>query len=146
MTGFERSVDVQAPPAVIWRLISRVGDWPSWTPTVTSVEALDGLELQVGARFELRQPKLKPAVWTVRSVTAGREFVWSKGGAGLQLTAAHSIAAASSGAARLTISVRLSGVLAPLLWPLAGPLTRQYVTQEVESLKAAAERAACNLA
>jgi hypothetical protein len=142
MTGFETSVNVQAPPAVIWRLLSRVGDWPSWTPTVTSVEALDGPELAVGARFRLRQPKLRPAVWTVRSVSAGREFVWGKAGAGLQVTAAHSIAAASSGATRLTIGVRLSGVLAPVLWPLAGPLTRQYVTQEVEALKAAAERAA----
>lgn len=141
MIGFEASLDIQAPLAIVWSVLSDVSRWPNWTPTVTSVEGLNGLELQVGAQFRLRQPNLQPAVWTVRSLTAGREFSWTSTGPGIQATAAHSIAAASNGATKLALSVQFSGILARVLWTLTGRLTREYVTREAQSLKSVAERA-----
>ncbi len=35
---FEKSVLVRATPAAIWEVLSDLDGWPSWTPSVTSVE------------------------------------------------------------------------------------------------------------
>ena len=55
---YEVSVDIDATPGEVWNVLTDVGRWPEWTPTVTRVERLDLGPFQVGSTVMIRQPKL----------------------------------------------------------------------------------------
>ena len=59
MTDFAIAVEISAPPDRVWALMSDIGRWPEWTPTVTRVDPLDPGPLAVGHRARIRQPRLK---------------------------------------------------------------------------------------
>ncbi|MBS0264157.1 MAG: SRPBCC family protein [Planctomycetes bacterium] len=140
MPAFETALEIHAAPQVVWDVLSRVTHWPDWTPTVTAVEALTGPELRTGAQFLIRQPRLRPAVWTVSSVTPGTEFTWQMSVPGVHASASHVVTDTGRGMSQLKLQVVMTGMLAPLLWWLVGRLTRQYVVTEAESLKKYVER------
>jgi len=62
---FAISVDIAAPPPVVWAVMRDVERWPEWTTTVTRIERLDSGPLTVGSRLRIRQPKLLPADWWI---------------------------------------------------------------------------------
>jgi len=76
MADFIRSVDIDAPPDVVWRTVRDVERWPEWTPTVTSLRLVDPGPLALGSRARIRQPRLPPATWQVTELDDGRGFVW----------------------------------------------------------------------
>ena len=63
---YEVSVDIDATPGEVWNVLTDVGRWPEWTPTVTRVERLDLGPFQVGSTVMIRQPRLPPTVWRVQ--------------------------------------------------------------------------------
>lgn len=65
MPSYEVFIDIQAPPDLIWPVLSDVVAWPDWLPTVTSVQPLQGRSLELGSRYTVTQPKLRPATWVV---------------------------------------------------------------------------------
>ena len=71
----ERTVDIAAPVEKVWAAMTDVQRWSEWTPTVTSVDLLDGGPVRVGSPVRIRQPRLPAAVWTEslkRRCEAGR--------------------------------------------------------------------------
>ena len=138
MPGLQHSVTVAAPPERVWELITDVEGWPALVPTVDAVERLDDGPLAVGSRTRLQQPKLPEAVWTVTELDPGRSFTWASSSPGVAITAGHVVEPHADGS-RLSLSVDISGLIAPLGWLMTKSLTKRYVETEAASIKAAAE-------
>lgn len=134
---FEITVDVAAPPERVWSLLADVERLPALTPSMESVELLDG-PLRVGARARIRQPRLAQAVWTVTEFTDGESFTWESRGPGVTTTGGHLVTPAADGAT-LQLTLVQSGPLAPVIGLLFGRRARAYVTMEANGLKKAAE-------
>src|SRR5262245_19735749 len=94
---FSISVEIAAPPARVWAVMSDVVNWPVWTASVKSVRLLNGPPLRVGSLALVRQPKLPPAVWKVVEIEPDRGFVWTSGAPGMRVTARHGVEPAANG-------------------------------------------------
>lgn len=138
---FQTSQDIAAPAAVVWRVLSRIADWPAWNPTVSSIEPLDGPELRPGARFTVRQPRLRPATWRVSSIEPNEGFTWIMRTVGVTASAFHRVSATSEYTSMVVLSIGFSGPMAAVIWLLVGRITRRYVVREALSLKRASEQA-----
>ena len=55
----EDSVEIAAPPQLVWDVFSDVERWSEWTDSVTSLTGLDGPALAVGKRFAIKQPGMQ---------------------------------------------------------------------------------------
>jgi uncharacterized membrane protein len=135
---YETTRDIAAPAPRAWDMLSAVEAWPQWLPTVDNVEALDGSPLQVGRRYRITQPKLRPAVWKVTEIEPGHRFVWRAASPGLEMIAEHAIESVGEHA-RVRLSYEFRGLLGGLLGKAFGRLTRDYIGREAETLKARAE-------
>jgi uncharacterized protein YndB with AHSA1/START domain len=138
MPTYEASISIAAPRETVWRPLADVAAWPDWLPTVTSVRALDAAQLELGARFLVKQPKLQPATWVVTVLEPPRRFVWAAHSPGLRMTADHVVDESLSGA---TVSLRFSfgGFLGGLIGRLFRATTEAYLAQEAAALKRKAE-------
>jgi len=134
------TVQVQAPAAVVWAVFADVERWPDWTPSVTSVEPLDG-PLARDARFAIRQPRLPRLVWRVVDLEPGRSWVWRAGGPGGRTFAHHLVEAQDDGSTLVTQRIDQRGI-SVLFGLLSRGLTRRYLAEEAAGLKAACERRA----
>lgn len=137
---FEATIDIQAPPTAVWRVLSDVAAWPAWLPTVTAVEPLDARELAPGARYLVRQPRLRATTWVVDEVDAPRRFTWSARSPGLQMVARHTVAPTAAGSA-ITLSFTFAGWIGLVVARLYGRLTASYLEQEAAALKRSVESA-----
>jgi uncharacterized membrane protein len=135
------TIDIAAPPSDVWTVMIDVERWREWTPTITSIERLDGGPFRVGSRARVRQPKLPTAVWTVISLVPGRYFEWHNMSAGLRSVAGHRVEPSPGGGSTVTLTFSWSGWLAWLIRLVYGKLARRYVRTEAESLKRWCERA-----
>ena len=63
MPTYRVTENIAAPAARAWAPLRNVLAWPEWLPTVTSVTPLGVSNLEIGARFRVLQPKLRPAIW-----------------------------------------------------------------------------------
>jgi hypothetical protein len=99
------------------------------------VEPLDGAQLRVGSRYLVRQPKLRPATWVVTELEPPRRFEWQARSPGLLMIADHRIRESGDGSVEVTLRFSFHGLLGALVGRLFGRITRQYLLQEVASLK-----------
>jgi hypothetical protein len=67
-------IRIAAPPEIVWQLISRIAEWPSWNDEIKSAE-LDG-PLAPGSRFRWRSGPGQIAS-TLRDVTVGEALEWT---------------------------------------------------------------------
>lgn len=121
-----------------WRLLSTVGEWPRWLPTVQSVEALDGEALRVGARFHIQQPSLRPATWSVTSLDPGASFTWEARAPGLLMRAEHFVSARGAAACNVTLRFGFGGMLGRLVAARYGATAQRYLGIEAQALRAEA--------
>jgi uncharacterized membrane protein len=132
-------MDIRAPAARVWNLLSAVESWPRWLPTVARVEVLDGTPLQIGRRYRIEQPKLRPALWTVTVLEPGRRFTWEARSPGMTMVADHFVEPVGTDAVRVHLSFVFKGPLGALFGRLFGRLTREYLAQEAVALKQQAQ-------
>lgn len=72
----EDSVEIDAPPQLVWDVFSEVERWPEWTASVTSLIGRDGPTLAVGRRFAIKQPGMAKLVWKVTEIDPGTSWTW----------------------------------------------------------------------
>jgi uncharacterized membrane protein len=133
-----KTVDIDAPPEKVFSVLCDVEHWPEWTPTMNSVQRLDKGPLAVGSSAQVRQPKLRPAVWQVTEFEDNRNFTWTTRAPGLRMKAGHLVEPRGSGS-RVALSFEMSGLIAPLVSRLYGGLIEQYVAAETQGLKKRSE-------
>lgn len=138
---FKISVDIEAPPARVWAVMSDVERWPEWTESVRSVKRLDKGPFIVGSRARVFQPRLAPAVFEVTELAEGRYFTWVTRSFGVSATAKHSVESMNKGT-RATLSIDFQGALSRLMVPLMRKLIEHYLDLEAAGLKRRSEEAA----
>lgn len=139
MPSYNASVSIASAREAVWRVLATVTDWPTWLPTVSSVEALDGRPLALGARYKIIQPKLRPAIWTVTNLEPPRRFAWQSRSQGVLVVADHMIEDLSPGKSNVLLRISFSGLLtAPVGW-FARSVMESYLAQEAAALKLKAE-------
>lgn len=132
---FETSIDIDADPSAVWAALTDVERWPTWTASMTKVERLDEGPFSVGSKARIRQPKLPVTVWEVVDVEPDCAFAWVSRAPGSTTRAEHRVVPRSGGGASVTLTVRLTGLLAPVVWLLTSRVTRRYVRMEAAGLK-----------
>lgn len=135
---FSRGIDVHAPPDRVWSAIVDVERWHEWTPSISSIERLDDGPLKIGSSARVRQPKLRPAVWQVIELEEGRGFTWETKSSGVRSVGGHWIQPAAGGC-RVVLSLRLCGLLAPIVSLAARGLIERYLSLEADGLKQRSE-------
>jgi hypothetical protein len=141
---FSITTEIDAPPEVVFAVLSEVERWPEWTPTVTRVERLGdaGAPLALGSRLRIVQPKVPPAEWTVTALEPGRGFRFVSRSPGATVEANHWAEPAGAGHSRVTLSVTFAGLLGRAIgWMMRG-LNRRYIAQEAAGLKRRSEERA----
>jgi carbon monoxide dehydrogenase subunit G len=133
-----KTVDIDAPPERVFAVLCDIEHWPEWTPTMSSVQRLDKGSLAVGSSAQVRQPKLRPAVWQVSEFEDNRNFTWTTRAPGLRMKAGHLVEPWGSGS-RVALSFEMSGLIAPLMARLYGGLIERYVATESQGLKKRSE-------
>ena len=74
-----RSVDRRMPvaPAVVWRLLADVAEWPRWGPSVRRAKLDDGSRtLHAGARGTVWTAVGVPLRFTITDFEPGRRWAW----------------------------------------------------------------------
>jgi len=129
-------LEIEASIERLWALTVAVEDWPTFTPTVTSVARLDAGPLGVGSRVRLKQPGQPLRVWTVTELEPPRRFAWSTRLLGCTMTGVHELLPTDAGT-RNVLRVELAGWTAGLVGlMLRGPIARAIATEN-EAFKAA---------
>lgn len=128
-------VDIDATPDAVWTVLTDVERWPEWTASMILVRRLEEGPFGMGSRARVRQPGLPPAVYTVTEYEPGRAFSWAARSPGVTVIGGHHVGPRGDGHATVRLTVRLTGVLAPLVGLFAARPARRYVAMEAEGLK-----------
>ncbi|WP_045877569.1 SRPBCC family protein [Pseudofrankia sp. DC12] len=149
---YETSVRVAASADQVWAVLRDVERWPEWTPTVSRVDRVESApeyvpgadgpagELTKGDVVSIKQPRMPTLSWTVLDWSPAGFFSWSASSGGVTTVAEHRIDRTDDLGVTVTLSVRQSGPLAPVVGLLTGRQTRRYVDTEAEGLKRRCER------
>jgi uncharacterized protein YndB with AHSA1/START domain len=138
MTQYLKTVDLDAPPSRAWKVLSDVERWPEWTASITRIERLDALPLQVGARFRVKQPKLAANDWQVTMAEPSAGFTWETRSPGLHIVGEHLINPIGNGTC-VVLRLRFNGWLGKLMGRLGRKLILEYLDMEAADLKKAVE-------
>lgn len=132
------TLDIGASIETVWNLTVDVERWPEIAPTMTSVKRLDDGPIAVGSEARIKQPGLRPAVWTVTSVEAPTRFVWETRLGTVRMIAGHHLQSTEHGT-RNRLTLELTGFGSGLLSFAATRRLRRFITTENLGFKQAAE-------
>jgi uncharacterized membrane protein len=136
----ESSIEIDTPASVVWDVFVDAEQWPSWTASVTRIEALDGPGIEVGKRFKIKQPRLMPLVWQVTEVEPGVSWTWRQRSLGGTTLASHEVV--PQGPDRTLVRQRIDqrGPVGVMVGVLMHRLTRRYLDLEAQGLKTCSEQ------
>jgi uncharacterized membrane protein len=133
--SFAASISIDAPAERVWSVMTDVERWPEWTASISKVERLDHGPFGLGSRARITQPKLGRVVWTVTAFEPNRYFAWTTSAAGTTGIAEHQVSPGPGDSVSVTLTIRQTGLLAPLIALLTAGLTRRYLNMETQGLK-----------
>jgi uncharacterized membrane protein len=136
---FEQTTDVDAPQQRVWDVLTDLEAWPQRIETVDVVELLTPAPLGEGSRVRLKQPKLPEGIWEVTVWDAPSYFEFRQQSGGTTNVAGHRVEALEEGRSRLTLTLDMRGLLAPVVGRIFTGLTNRYMTIEAQGMKRAAE-------
>ena len=134
MTQYQTSITINASQETVWKVLSDVVNWNTWTPTVTKTEVFNTPELKLGNRYKVFQPKLQPAEWTVTILEAS-SFTWESKMPGMHMLAEHIVSAKDANQSEVTLTFAFNGWFGKLIGKMYGKLTQEYIETEAQSLK-----------
>ena len=135
----ESTIEIEAPAAAVWAVFADVERWPQWTASVDRITALDGAGLEVGTRYEIKQPRLPRLVWEVTEVAPGSGWTWRQRSPGATSLAIHEVVAMGPAQTLVRQRIEQSGPLGVVNGVLMRPLIRRYLRLEGAGLKARVE-------
>jgi len=133
-TDFIITVEIPAPPPLVWSVMADVERWPEWTASISRVKRLSPGPLRVGSRVWIHQPKLPPAFWQVTELNPGVGFSWVNVAPGMRITGRHAMEATATGT-RVTLSIHYAGWLGALVARWKRDLNERYLALEANGLK-----------
>jgi uncharacterized membrane protein len=136
----ESSVAIDAPASLVWEVFTDVERWPEWTASVTELVGLDGREIAVGKRFQIKQPKLPTLVWEVTDLEPGVSWTWTQRSAGASTLAHHTLSPLSDVRTLVRQTLDQRGPIGALVGRLMRGTTRRYLAMEAQGLKARSEQ------
>src|ERR1700758_4737362 len=134
------SIEIEAPPQLVWDVFTDVEHWPDWTSSVTSLVGLDAPALAVGRRFAIKQPGMSKLVWTVTEIEPGSSWTWVQRSPGVLVSARHDVIAEPGGRTLVRQKLEQRGVLGALVGRLMAKKTRRFLELEAQGLKARSEQ------
>jgi uncharacterized membrane protein len=134
----EQTIEIDAPPEVVWSVMQDVERWPEWTASTQRVKRLDDGPFALGSRARIKQPGFPEVEWQVTSIEPGRSFAWETRAPGQHMVGIHRIEPTDSGS-RVTLGVRSSGPVAVVIGLLFGGRARNFVEIEARGLKRRSE-------
>ena len=134
------SIEIAAPPRLVWDVFSDVERWPDWTDSVTSLAGLDGPAVAVGKRFAIKQPGMQKLVWRVTEIDPGSSWTWVQRSPGVLVTARHWVIAQPGGGTLVRQQLDQRGVLGALVGRLMVKKTKRFLELEAQGLKARSEQ------
>jgi uncharacterized membrane protein len=135
----DSSVEIEAPAPVVWEVYADVARWPDWTASVTSVVPLDGPEIEVGKRFEIKQPRMPKLVWEVTEVEPGTSWTWRQHSPGGTTFASHELVV-RDGNTLVRQRIDQRGPIGVVVGVLMRRRTKRYLALESQGLKASSEQ------
>jgi len=136
----DRSIVIDAPAPVVWDVFVDVVGWPTWTTSVERIVPLDGPEIRVGNRFEIKQPHLPKLVWEVTDVASGRSWTWRQRSRGATTIASHEVVAQDGGKTLVQQRIDQRGPVGVTVGWLTRRLTNRYLDLEAQGLRACSEQ------
>lgn len=136
----EDSIEIDAPPQLVWDVFSDVERWPEWTASVTSLTGKDGPDLAVGRRFAIKQPGMQKLAWKVTEIEPGTSWTWVYRAPGAHVTARHYVTALPGGRTLVRQQLDQRGVLGALVGRLTVKKTKRFLAMEAQGLKARSEQ------
>lgn len=135
----ESSVEIDAPAATVWRVFAAVEQWSEWTASVTRLAGLDGPTLEVGRRFEIKQPRMPKLVWEVSAIDPGSSWSWQQRSPGARTVASHDVIDQGGGRTLVRQRIDQRGPMGVVVALLLRRMTKRYLAMEAEGLKARSE-------
>ena len=129
------TVDIAAPPELVWEVLSNVEHWSDWTESVRWVRRLEDGPLMTGSKAKISQPKIPTVDYVVTELEPGRSFTWVSAAPGALTTARHSVEPLPGGGSRVRLSVEQGGLLGSLVGRVYRGLTERYLAMESAGLK-----------
>ena len=136
----EDSIEIDAPPQLVWEVFSDVEHWPEWTASVTSLVGRDGSNLAVGKRFSIKQPGMSKLNWKVTEIDPGSSWTWVQRSPGVRVSARHWVIPQPNGRTLVRQQLDQRGVVGALVGRLMVKKTRRFLEQEAQGLKARSEQ------
>ena len=140
MRHFETELEIAAPIGRVWEILMDVRRWPEWTRSISRVEPLEEGPMRLHSRVRMIQPKLRPAIWRITEFSEGDKFVWVSKSPGVMVTGGHFVRPGRDGTT-VTLTLDMTGILSGIVASLAGKLTEEYMSYEIEGLKRRSEEA-----
>jgi uncharacterized membrane protein len=137
--GHEVSIEIAAPPARVWAVMSDIDRWPEWTESVDTAQRGEPGPLVVGSTATIKQPKLARSKWVVTEADPASGFVWQSKSMGVTTTGGHLIEATADGGTRARLTLDMTGLLAPVVQLIGRSLIPRYIGFEAAGLKARSE-------
>ncbi len=136
----DSSVEIEAPASIVWEVFVDVERWSEWTASIERTVALDGPGIEVGRRFEIKQPRMPKLVWAVTEVEPGVSWAWRQRSFGATTFATHEVVARDVDRTLVRQRIDQRGPLGILVGVLTRRLTKRYLALEAQGLKACSER------
>jgi uncharacterized membrane protein len=135
------SIEIDASSRSVWDVFVDVEHWPEWTTSVQRIVPLDGAGIEIGNRFEVKQPRLPNLTWEVTEVEPGVSWTWCQRSLGATTFASHDVVAYGTERTLVQQRIHQRGPVGVVVGVLMRSLTKRYLDLEAHGLKARSEDA-----